>query len=263
MMLAAFLWFGAALVLLMLVQRWVHQHLHGVAYLFTGHRDMALLLYALPLLPGVALHEVAHVTIAALLVVKTARLTVVPQRQADGHVRLGSVQVERVDVVRSSLIGVAPLLAGSVAIVLIIRFAFGVTTLNEAVQRGDLGSLLASLGGVLRAPDAWLWLYLLFAIANAMLPSPSDRETWLPVALYSLLVFICTAALGWADAVEGVSVVVDQVLRWLAAAFTITLLIDLPFALLLLIVEATSSRMLGRRVEYEPPTDHSTEKKKR
>jgi hypothetical protein len=262
-MLDAFLWFMAALILLMLVQRWIHQHLHGVAYLFTGHHDIALLLYALPLLPGVALHEVAHATMAALLGVKTAHLTIVPQRQADGHVRLGSVQVERVDVVRSSLIGVAPLLAGSVAIVLIIRFAFGVTTLDEAVQRGDVGGLLASLGGVLRVPDAWLWLYLLFAIANAMLPSPSDRETWLPVALYSLLLFACVAALGWTDAVEGMSLVVDQVLRWLAAAFTITLVIDLPFALLLLIIEATSSRMLGRRVEYQPPADHASEKKKR
>ena len=262
-MLAAFLWFFIALVLLVVVQRWVHQHLHGVAYLFTGNRDMALLLYALPLLPGVALHEVAHATMAVLLGVKTAQLSIVPQQQADGHIRLGSVQVERVDVVRSSLIGVAPLLAGSVAIVLIIRFVFGVTTLDEAVQRGDLSNLLTSLGGVLRVPDAWLWLYLLFAIANAMLPSPSDRETWLPVALYSLLLFTCAAALGWTDAVAGVSLIADQILRWLAAAFTITVLIDLPFALLLLIIEAASSRMLGRRVEYLSPVDQSSEKKKR
>ena len=262
-MLSAFLWFITALILLMLVQRWIHQHLHGVAYLFTGQPDMALLLYALPLLPGVALHEIAHAAMATLLGVKTAQLTIVPQRQSDGHVRLGSVQVERVDVVRSSLIGVAPLLAGSIAIVLIIRFVFGISTLDEAVQRGDLGNLLASLGGVLRVPDAWLWLYLLFAIANAMLPSPSDRETWLPVALYSLLLFTCAGALGWTEAVAGVSAVVEQVLRWLAAAFTITVLIDLPFALLLLIVEAMSSRMLGRRVEYQPPGDQSSAKKKR
>ena len=63
--------------------------------------------------PGVALHELSHALMARLLGVQTANLTMVPRRQADGHVRLGSVQVERVDVIRGSLIGLAPLLVGS------------------------------------------------------------------------------------------------------------------------------------------------------
>src|SRR5512135_1283708 len=138
MLLASFLWFLGTLIVLVLVQRWVHQHLHGAAYLITGHADMALMLYSLPLLPGVALHELSHAIMATLLGVKTANLTIIPQRHPDGHVRLGSVQVERVDAVRSSLIGLAPLLAGSSAILLIIRFAFDVNTLGTAVQQGDI-----------------------------------------------------------------------------------------------------------------------------
>ncbi len=97
------LWFLGTLILLVLVQRWVHQHLHGAAYLITGQADMALMLYSLPLLPGVALHELSHAVMAACWGCKTANLTVIPRRQADGHVRLGSVQVERVDVVRSAV----------------------------------------------------------------------------------------------------------------------------------------------------------------
>jgi hypothetical protein len=246
-----------------LVQRWVHRHLHGVAYLITGQADMALMLYSLPLLPGVALHELSHAVMAALLGVKTANLTLIPQRQPDGHVRLGSVQVERVDAVRSSLIGLAPLLTGSVAILLIIRFAFDVNTMGEAVQRGDLAALLTSLGGLLRAPDAWLWLYLLFAIANAMMPSPSDRETWLPVILFSLLLMSLAVTFGLSSAIEGVGEVVDQIMRWLAAAFTVTLIVDVPFALIIFLIEATSGRALGRRVEYTSSVDHSSKKKKR
>lgn len=263
MLLTSFLWFLGTLILLVLVQRWVHKHLHGAAYLITGQADMALLLYSLPLLPGVALHELSHALMAALLGVKTANLTLIPRRQADGHVRLGSVQVERVDAVRSSLIGLAPLLAGSVAIVLIIRYAFGVDTLADAVQRGDVGVLLASLGGLLRAPDAWLWLYLLFSIANAMMPSPSDRETWPPVILFSLLLFSLAVAFGWNSAIEGVGVVVDQIMRWLAAAFTITLIVDIPFVVVIFLIEVTSSRALGRRVEYTSSVDPSPAKKKR
>src|SRR5512143_2962472 len=147
MLFSSFLWFLGTLILLVLVQRWVHRHLHGVAYLITRQPDMALMLYSLPLLPGVALHELSHALMAALLGVKTANLTLIPRRQPDGHVRLGSVQVERVDVIRSSLIGLAPLLAGSAAILLIIRFAFDVNILGDAVSRGDLAARLASLGG--------------------------------------------------------------------------------------------------------------------
>jgi hypothetical protein len=263
MLLSSFLWFLMTLVLLVLVQRWVHQHLHGVAYLLSGHEDMALMLYALPLLPGVALHELSHALMARLLRVQTANLTVVPRRQADGHVRLGSVQVERVDVIRGSLIGLAPLLAGSLTILLIIRFAFDVSTLGVAVQRGDIAGLLSSLGGVLRAPDAWLWLYLLFSIANAMMPSPSDRETWPPVILFSLLLLSLAVALGLNSALEGLGVIADQALRWLAAAFTITLIVDVPFVVIIFLLEATSGRALGRRVEYTSPTDQSSKKKKR
>ena len=262
MLLSSFAWFLGTLIVLALVQRWVHKHLHGVAYLISGQADMALMLYSLPLLPGVALHELAHAGMATLLGVKTANLTLIPQRQPDGRVRLGSVQVERVDVVRSSLIGLAPLLAGSVAILLIVRLALDVNTIGEAVQRGDLAALLASSGSLLRAPDAWLWLYLLFAIANAMMPSPSDRETWPPVILFSLLLLSLAAAFGWNSAVEGLGLVADQILRWLAAVFTITLIVDLPFVALIFLVEATSSRALGRRVEYTSPVDHSSKKKR-
>jgi len=263
MLLSSFLWFIITLVLLVLVQRWVHQHLHGVAYLITGHEEMALMLYALPLLPGVALHELSHAVMARLLGVQTANLTVIPRRQDDGHVRLGSVQVERVDAVRGSLIGLAPLLVGSVAILLIIRFAFDISTLGVAVQRGDIAGLLSSLGGLLRAPDAWLWLYLLFSIANAMVPSPSDRETWPSVILFCVLLLTLALALGLTSALEGLGVVADQVLRWLAAAFTITLIVDVPFVVIIFLLEATSGRALGRRVEYTSPTDQSSKKKKR
>ena len=268
MFLSAIGWFVGTLLLLVLVQKWVHQHLHGVAFLITGHADMALTLYALVLLPGVALHELSHAVMATLLGVKVGNFTIVPRRQPDGHVRLGAVQIELVDPVRSSLIGLAPLLVGGLAILLIIRFAFNVQTLEPAVQAQNLGQLLSSLGGLLQAPDAWLWLYLLFAIANAMLPSPADRETWPPVILFALLAIAVAAALGWSSAIEGLGSIVGEGLRWLAAAFTITLIVDAPFVLLIFLLEITSGRVLGRSVEYvarpqPPPKPRSSTKKKR
>ncbi len=258
MSLNPFLWFFASFLLLVVVQKWIHRHLHGIAFLLTGEQDIALVLYALPLLPGVAVHEISHAVMATLLSVKSANLTIVPRRQADGHVRLGSVQVERVDPIRSSLIGLAPLIFGSALILLISQVAFGVTTLGDAVRADNIAGVLASLGGMLRAPDAWVWLYLLFAVANAMVPSPADRETWLSVILFSLLILAIALVLGLNSAVLGFGALVAAGVRWLAAAFTITLVVDAPFIVIIWLAEQVSGRVVGRRVAYTSPPPPKT-----
>ena len=264
MSISPYLWFVLALLMLVLIQKWIHKHLHGVAYLLTGHADAALMLYALPLLPGVALHEIAHALMASLLGVKSANLTIIPSRQPDGHVRLGSVQVERVDAVRASVIGLAPLLFGSAAVLLISVLQFGVSSLGDAVRSDNVGAVIASLGNVLSAPDAWVGLYFLFAIANAMVPSPADRETWPPVILFSGVMLSAALLFGWNSAVEGVGAIIGDMLRWLAAAFTITLMVDLPFVVLIWLSEQTVGRVKGQRVAYttDPGDDRSPRRKK-
>jgi hypothetical protein len=250
MSLSPYLWFVGSLLALVMVQKWIHKHLHGLAYLLTGHADAALMVYALPLLPGVALHEIAHALMATLLGVKSANFSIVPTRQPDGHVRLGSLQVARVDALRASLIGLAPLLFGSAAVLLISTLQFGVSSLGEAVRSDNVGAVIAALGNVLNAPDAWVGLYFLFAIANAMVPSPADRETWPPVILFSGLMLGAALLFGWNSAVEGVGTIIGDMLRWLAAAFTITLMVDLPFVAIIWLAEQTVGRVKGQRVAY-------------
>ncbi len=265
MSLNPYLWFVTALLLLVLMQKWIHRHLHGIAFLLTGQDDMSLVVYALPLLPGVALHEISHALMASLLGVKSANLTIVPRRQPDGHVRLGSVQVEKVDPLRSSLIGLAPLLFGSAGVLLISQFAFGVSALGDAVRSDNISAVIASLGGVLRAPDVWLWLYLLFAIANAMVPSPTDRETWGPVILFVVIVVAIGLALGLNTTIAGLGSLMGDGLRWLAAAFTITLIVDVPFIVIIWLTEQVIGRITGHRVAYtssvEPKPARSSRKR--
>jgi hypothetical protein len=255
MSITPYLWFVVSFMLLVLVQKWIHRHLHGVAYLLTGDPEMAVMLYALPLLPGVALHELSHALMATLLGVKSAKLTIIPRRQPDGHIRLGSVQVERVDALRASLIGLAPLLFGGLAVLLISTYAFGVSTLGEAVRAENIGGVIASLSGVLNAPDAWLWLYLLFAIANALVPSPADRVTWPPVILFSVLMLILALIFGLNSAVADVGNLIGEGLRWLAAAFTITLVVNVPFLIVIWFGELMVGRVKGQRVAYTTSVD--------
>ena len=51
------LWFCGTLVALRFVERWIHRHLQGTMLLLTGDSDIATVLYALPLLPGVILQR--------------------------------------------------------------------------------------------------------------------------------------------------------------------------------------------------------------
>jgi hypothetical protein len=100
----------------------------------------------------------------------------------------------------------------------------------------------------------WLWLYLLFAVANAMLPSPSDRETWPPVILFLGVLVILAYVLGFSQVLLGLAPLVMTGLRWLAVAFATTIVADLPFVILIASAEWLLGTLRGERVYYyEPP----------
>ena len=255
-------WFVISLVLLVSVVRWIHRHMHGVAYLLTGSQDMALVLYSLPLLPGVVLHELSHTLMALLLRVRTSGFTVIPRRDAHGHVALGSVMVERVDPVRGSLIGLAPLLFGAAAVLLIGQQVFGISNLSSVVVRAEGPAILNALDRFFQTPDAWLWLYLVFAISNAMLPSPSDRETWPPVILFIVGVVALAIVADRGDLLSVVAGPVDTAITWLTAAFVLTLAVDVPVVVLIFLLERGAERVVGRRVYYTAPTEEPPKKRK-
>jgi len=241
----------ATLIPLVLLERWIHQHLHGIGLLLTGNQDAAVLLYALPLLPGVLLHELSHWLVAKLLGVKTAKMSLLPKRQRGGRVQLGAVIVQKTDVVRASLIGIAPLVSGSLVVLVIGQRTLGVGLLGEALRNENLGVIFSAWLTALRAQDMWLWLYLLFAVANAMLPSPSDRETWPPVILFLVVVVAVAYVLGFSSFLLELAPVVVTALRWLAAAFAMTLIADVPFVILILCAEWLLGTLRGQRVFYK------------
>ncbi len=241
----------ATLVPLVFLERWIHRHLHGVALLLSGHEQVALYLYALLLFPGVALHELSHWLMAQVLRVKVGRLELLPRRAADGRVRLGSLQVQRADVVRASLIGVAPLLSGSLVVLAIGYLAFDVTRTGQALLSGNLSLMLWVLRDVLQTPDMWLWLYLLFAVANAMLPSPADRQTWPPVILFLGLIAVLAYLAGGPSLVNDTAPLLATGLRWLTIAFALTLAADVPFIALIALAEWGIGALRGQKVDYK------------
>jgi len=238
------------MALLLLTERWIHRHLQGTMLLLAGDSDVAVVLYALPLLPGILLHELSHVLAATLLGVQVGRISIRPKR-AGQRVQLGFVPVEKTDVVRASLIGLAPLLAGSTAILLVGYWVFGISTVGAALVAGDWVNLTAGLLRALKTSDAWIWAYVIFAVSNTMLPSRADRQAWTPLILFLLLIGVLIWAAGLGPAIiEGLAEPLTIALRWLATMCGLTIAIDLPFILLLTLVEKLLERIKGMQVEY-------------
>lgn len=241
------LWLVAALVVLWLVQRQVHSHIEGLVLVVTASSDAAALAHFLLLLPGVVVHEGSHWLAARLLGVRVSPISIGPQRKRGRQMRFGSVQIARADPLRESLIGLAPLIGGTALVLLIARWGFGLLPTLSA----DLDAWPSRLWACLRAPDAWLWVYLVFAISNAMLPSASDRRPWRTLAVYLALVLAVAYALLGLPPIWGAWLTRGlHLLSYLAFAFSLTALLDVAVLLPLLLIEWLASRLTGRRVQY-------------
>lgn len=238
----------ATLLPLLWVKRWITQSLQELSYRWVGDADVALILYFVVVLPGVVLHELSHWLMAWALGIRVRKLSLGPQLKGRSkRVSLGSIRVGDVDPIRASLIGVAPLLGGSAVILLIGYWVLGVDALVEAFAGQGLDGVLAGLEQLLQVADLWLWLYLIFAVSNAMLPSASDMDTVRPV-----LVFLGIAA-AVLLVVGGVPQIPPRVVDWvnaiagyLASAFGLTLATDAVFVVLISLLLGATRRVQDR-----------------
>ncbi len=243
-------WLIVSFFLMYPLNRWISTHVQGVAFLLTGNRQVAVWLFWTLFLPGTLLHETSHWLTAKLLGVKTSRFSLWPKLKGRGELQMGAVQVEVADPFRHSLIGLAPLIFGSL-IVLLIGQWLQLERVATAFNSGDVERISEAIVQTLAVPDIWLWLYLIFAISNAMLPSASDRESWWSVVLYLSLGLFLVVGLGLnptlSPELQDIALVI---LTSLLSAFVITLAVDLVFILIIGIIEVLFSWLLGRRVQY-------------
>jgi hypothetical protein len=242
---------AAALVPLIYLERWIHKHLQGVGLLLTNDPEVAVLFYYVLLLPGVLLHEGSHWLAAKLLRVRIRRVSLWPERGRGGMIRLGLVETAQADPLRATLIGLAPLAAGVAAITLI-GTLLDTSAVAAALTTGDLPTIWAALRNLSATPDFWLWLYLLFAVSNAMLPSASDRRNWLIVGGAIVAIALVMFLLDLGSLVQaGIEGPLAQIARWLSLAFISAALIDVFFAALIALLEAILGRVVGREIEYK------------
>ena len=236
--------------LLLWADRWLHRHLQGVMYLLSNDEEIAIWLYAIILLPGVLLHEVSHALAAAIVGVKIGRINILPRRVGK-RIQLGFVPVQQTDFIRASFIGAAPLFCGGLAVVALGYKVFGAPEVIVALVAQDWLAALQGLTAAFQAPDAWIWAYLVFAIGNTMLPSRSDIHAWPFIGFVAVvLAFLVLLLGGSALLLDGLGQFLTVAVRWVVLLGGCTLLIDMPFFVLIFVAQKVLERIKGVHLEY-------------
>jgi hypothetical protein len=232
---------------------WLQRRLHGLVQgsllLITRRLDLTIALFSLIFLPGVALHELSHFLAARLLRVSTGRISLIPTPLPNGRLQLGYVETAPADFVRDALIGLAPLLTGSVAVTYIGLAHLRLDQVWLHLAQGQGWQALVASVTLHQAADFWLWFYLAFTISSTMLPSAPDRRAWLPLSLALALLL----GLAWLVGVgpwllHNAAPLFDQALLALAATLGISTALHVALLPPAWALQALLSRATGLRL---------------
>ncbi len=173
------------LVPLVILQRLLHREIQAVLLLTTRNSQLTIALFSILFFPGVFIHELSHYLMAKILRVRTRGLSLIPHTRADGRLQMGYVETEATDIVRDSLIGLAPLIAGSLFVAYAGINRLHLHTLWDVLRNGQIDLFWMGLGLLPTVKDFYLWFYFTFAVSSTMMPSDSDRLSWLPLGLWT------------------------------------------------------------------------------
>ncbi|MBI3162590.1 MAG: hypothetical protein HYZ23_08775 [Chloroflexi bacterium] len=196
MLFTGLLLFILFLLPLVIFQRLLHREIQTVLLILTRSSQLTIGLFSVMFLPGVFLHELSHFVMAKLLRVRTGKFSLIPSALPDGRLQMGYVETERTDMIRDSLIGLAPLIAGSLFISYAGLKKMGFHTLVDVLANGQFGLFWEGIKLLPGVNDFYLWFYLAFAVSSTMMPSESDRHAWLPLGLWMAVMIALAASAG-------------------------------------------------------------------
>lgn len=145
------------LILLFLFSISITKTLGRFFYSLIKNKRITVYILSLIFLPGTIIHELSHFFTAIILFVRVGNINIFPIVEEDG-IQLGSVQIEKADIIRRIIIGLAPVATGTLIII---------------------ASLWFFRNGLFTTSSIWqtaIFLYLIFAISNTMFSSKKDLE---------------------------------------------------------------------------------------
>lgn len=223
MQLTGLLWFAFLLVPLVYLQRLLHREIQIIFYLLTRNKPLTIAIFSMIFFPGVFLHELSHFLMAKLLGVRTGKFSLLPKSLDTGHLQLGYVETEQTDILRDSLIGLAPIIVGTLFVAYAGFVQLRLDTLWHVFSNGQSELFWMGLRLLPTVPDFYLWFYLTFAVSSTMLPSESDRHAWLPLGMWigALLILAIFSGVGtWM--MNNLAPMFDPLLRSVALLFALS-----------------------------------------
>lgn len=231
---------------LVFLQRFLHREIQAVILIVTRNRQLTIGLFSVLFFPGVFLHELSHFLMAKLLGVRTGKFSLFPTPLPDGRLQMGYVETETADVFRDSLIGLAPLIAGSlfIAYAALNRLEFAI--LLDMLESGQIDLFWMGLKLLPQVKDFYLWFYLAFAVSSTMMPSESDRHAWLPLGVWAAGLFalaLFTGAGTWM--LNNLAPVLSDFLGAVATLFGLSVALHIILILPTLLLHRVISRVTG------------------
>jgi hypothetical protein len=240
-------------ILLRRTERWLHQHIFKVGWLVTQNFQTTTILYYTFFLPGVVLHEVVYWLAAGIFNVRAERKIEWPEPQEIGELKLNFVELpSRTSTYQKALISIMPLLVGIVSIWLIANNVFDIQTAFDIMSTGELRDVAAGFGELTSAPDFWLWLYLVFTIANTMYPHiPKDLQGWRTILGAVLVVTLVLLVIGLGGEIfEALTTPLSSLITVLQLMAVLLLGIDFIMVLILGTIEYTIERVTGNSATF-------------
>lgn len=228
--------FFVTFVPLLFFQAWFRLRLQHISFALTGNRNAMLYVLWLIFLPGVLVHEVAHWITAALVLARPQGIGLRPRFEG-GYIVLGETRLGSAGILRRSLIGLAPLVAGSLVVYLLGYGAFRVAGGEALFLQGNVRGMARVIWEMLSVPQVWMWLYLIFAVANSMVPSDVDRQSWLPAALFVGFVAGLTYLVGGQEILGNIQAGLNSFVGYVGFVSLFTLIVDAPFVVLVFLLD--------------------------
>lgn len=194
--LSGLFWFILMLVPLILLQRLLHREIQSVFLILTRDARITMTIFSIIFLPGVFLHELSHFVLAKILGVRTGRFSILPRPLPDGRLQLGYVETSQSDIIRDSLIGAAPLIAGTLFVAYVAVYRFEMRVLWDVLRNGQINLFWIGVRALPNVRDFYFWFYLAFVVSSTMMPSESDRHAWLELVISVGVLFAITLLLG-------------------------------------------------------------------